>query len=218
MKILGLDEAGRGAVVGPLVIAGAMFNDRDFKKLKDLGVKDSKLLSKEVREKLFDEIKKMCLDYKIIKIFPKEIDQRFSVNTNLNQLEGLKFTEIINKLNPDKSIIDCPTKNTEGFSMYLKKFLDFDCSLVCENFADENYFEVGAASILAKVIRDREIKKIEEDIGEEIGAGYPSDPKTLNFVEKTLKNKKWVNNYVRKSWLTFQRIKEESEQKTISEF
>lgn len=218
MNILGLDEAGRGSVVGPLVVAGVLIKDVDSKKLRDMGIKDSKLLNKKIREDFFPKIKKIAVNYKIIIVDSKEIDQRFSVNTNLNQLEAIKFSEIINELKPDIAVIDCPTRNTERFSLYMKRFIENDCELKCENFADKNHIEVGAASILAKVTRDREIKKIEKEIGEKIGAGYPSDPVTLKFVEKTLKNKDWLNKYVRKTWLTFQRIKEEKEQKTISEF
>lgn len=218
MNVLGLDEAGRGSVVGPLVVAGVLMKDVDSKTLKNMGVKDSKLLNKKTREDFFPKIKKIAVNYKIIIVDSKEIDQRFSVNTNLNQLEAIKFSEIINELKPDIAVIDCPTRNTEKFRLYMKKFIESDCELKCENFADKNHIEVGAASILAKVTRDREIKKIEKEIGEEIGAGYPSDPVTLKFVEKTLKNKDWLNKYVRKTWLTFQRIKEEKEQKTISEF
>ena len=218
MKVLGEDEAGRGSVVGPLVISGALFKKEDSEKLKKMGVKDSKLLSKKMREELFEKIKKLAIGYHIIKVEPSEIDQRFSVNTNLNQLEAIKFAEIINELKPDVAIIDCPTRNTESFEVYIRRFIDVKCKLKCENLADENYFEVGAASILAKVTRDREIEKIEKETGETIGAGYPSDPKTLKFVEKSLQNKEWLNKYIRRTWLTFQRIKEENEQKRISEF
>ncbi len=215
--IMGIDEAGRGPVIGPMVVCGAMFKEEDIKKLKALDVKDSKLLSKKRREELFSEIKKIAVDYKIIKISPKEIDQRFQVNTNLNQLEALKFVDIINSLKPDVAIIDTPERNTNKFKAYLKRYLTHDCELVCENFADTNHIEVGAASVLAKVTRDSSIRKIEEDIGETIGAGYPSDPTTIRFVEKAM-NQKELLKYVRKSWFTFQRLKEESEQTKLSKW
>ncbi len=215
--ILGIDEAGRGPVIGPMVICGALFNEKDIGKLKELNVKDSKLLSKKRREELFDKIKEIAVDYEIIKIGPKEIDQRFQVNTNLNQLEALKFVDIINKLKPDVAIIDTPERNTEKFKNYLKRYLTHECELMCENFADTNHIEVGAASVLAKVTRDSSIEKIEKDIGEVIGAGYPSDPTTIKFVEKAM-NKKELLKYVRKSWFTFQRLKEENEQTKLSKW
>ena len=217
MKVLGIDEAGKGPVVGPLVIAGALFESEDTSELSKIGVKDSKLLSPQKREELFKKIKKIAVSYKIIKVEPREIDERFYVNTNLNQLEAIKFAEIINELKPDVAIIDTPTKNTKSFENYLKKFLNHDCVLKCENFADLNHVEVGAASILAKVTRDREIKRIEKEIGEKIGAGYPSDPTTIKFVEKAFKFKKWLN-HVRKTWFTFQRIKEEKEQTKLGDW
>ncbi|MCD6575733.1 MAG: ribonuclease HII [Nanoarchaeota archaeon] len=215
--VLGIDEAGKGPVVGPLVIAGALFKKSDLKKLKKIGVKDSKLIPPQKREELLEEIKKIALRHMIIKVNPIEIDQRFSVSTNLNQLEAIKFAEIINELKPDVAVIDTPTVNTKGFENYLRRFLEHECELKCENYADKNHVEVGAASIIAKVERDKEIKSIEEKIGEEIGAGYPSDPTTIKFVEKAFKTKKWLE-HIRKTWFTFQRIKEENEQKKLSEW
>ena len=215
--ILGIDEAGRGPVIGPMIICGALFREKDVEKLRMLDVKDSKLLSKKRREELFDKIKEIAVDYQIIKIGPKEIDQRFEVNTNLNQLEAMKFVDIINKLKPSVAIIDAPERNTEKFKNYLKRYLTHDCELVCENFADTNHIEVGAASVLAKVTRDSSIRKIENEIGESIGAGYPSDPTTLEFVEKAMNNKKLLK-YVRKSWFTFQRLKEKKEQTKLSKW
>ncbi|MCD6547190.1 MAG: ribonuclease HII [Nanoarchaeota archaeon] len=214
MKILGIDEAGRGPVIGPLVIAGALIDKDNVKKLKQIGVKDSKLIPKEKREDLFHEIKKL-VKYKVIEISPEEIDQRYNVNTNLNQLEALKFAEIINELKPDIAIIDTPTKNTKAFKNYLKKFLTHNCRLLCENYADLNHVEVGAASIIAKVIRDKRIEEIKKEVGEEIGAGYPSDEITLKFVEKALKDKS-LRKYIRKSWYTYQKIKAEKEQTKLS--
>ena len=217
MKILGIDEAGKGPVVGPLVIAGALFEKKDAKSLKKLGVKDSKLLTPQKREELFDKIKEIAVNYKIVKVEPREIDERFSANTNLNQLEAIKFAEIINELKPNVAIIDTPTRNTKSFENYLRRFLNHECELKCENYADLNHIEVGAASILAKVTRDREIKRIEKEIGEKIGAGYPSDPTTIKFVEKAFKTKKWLA-HVRKTWFTFQRIKEEKEQTKLGDW
>jgi ribonuclease HII len=215
--ILGIDEAGKGPVVGPLVIAGALFQEEKKNALREIGVKDSKLLTPEKREELFEKVKYLAEAYKVIEVSPSEIDARFSVNTNLNQLEAIKFAEIINDLKPDVVIIDTPTKNTKSFENYLKKFLNHECVIKCENFADLNHVEVGAASIIAKVIRDREIKRIENEIGEKIGAGYPSDPQTIEFVKKAFDKKEW-HKYIRKTWFTFQRIKEEKEQMRLEKW
>lgn len=216
--ILGIDEAGKGPVVGDLVIVGALFRETDSKKLKELGVKDSKLLAPKKREELFEGVKSLALAHKIVKVSPKEIDQRFAVNTNLNQLEAIKFAEIINELKPDVAVIDCPSANTKKFHEYLKQFVEHDCKIKCENYADLNHLEVGAASIIAKVTRDAGIREIEKRIGAEIGAGYPSDPVTIKFIENAINNKDWMRKYVRNTWFTVQRIKDEKSQSRLSEF
>lgn len=216
--ILGIDEAGKGPVLGDLVIVGAAFKKSKKSLLKELGVKDSKLLTAKRREELFEKIKELADKYEIITVSPQEIDQRYNIGTNMNKLEAAKFAELINKIKPDIAVIDCPSANTKGFADYMSQFLTHKCRLVCENYADKNHIEVSAASVIAKVTRDAGIKEIEKGIGMPIGAGYPSDPVTIKFIEKILKNKEFVNKYVRKTWFTFQNIKGNKEQKKIGEF
>ena len=216
--ILGVDEAGKGPVVGPLVIVGAVFKKSQQKQLQKMGVKDSKLLTPHKREELLPKIEKICQRYKLIEVSPQEIDQRFSIGSNLNKLEAAKFAELINELKPDIAIIDCPSANTKGFAAYLSKFLTHKCELVCENYADLNHLEVGAASIIAKVNRDARIREIEKAVKIPVGIGYPSDPVTLKFVEQILNNKELLSKYVRKTWLTFQNIKNRKAQKKLDEF
>ncbi|MDD5182285.1 MAG: ribonuclease HII [Candidatus Nanoarchaeia archaeon] len=216
--ILGIDEAGKGPVIGPLVIVGAVFRKSQQKQLLKMGVKDSKLLTPHKREELLPKIEKICQRFKLISVSPQEIDQRFSIGSNLNKLEAAKFAELINELKPDIAIIDCPSANTKGFAAYLSKFLTHECELRCENYADRNHLEVGAASIIAKVNRDAAIKEIEKEVGMPVGIGYPSDPVTLKFVEATLNNKEIISRYVRKTWLTFQNIKNSKEQKKLGDF
>jgi ribonuclease HII len=216
--IMGVEEAGRGPIVGPMIITGVVFMKSDLPKLKEIGVKDSKMLSRKQREALFPKIQKIAKDYRIIEVSPQEIDQRYAVGINLNKLEAVKFAELINELKPDVAIIDCPSPNPKGFEQYLSQFISHKCRIVCENYADKNYLEVGASSILAKVTRDWKIDEIAKAVGMPIGVGYPHDEVTLKFVEKALKNKEWLNKYVRKTWLTFERVKNEKEQKKLGEF
>lgn len=216
--ILGIDEAGRGPIVGPMVLAGVLIEEGAEKELKDIGVKDSKLLSAKVREKLFPKIEKIAKKTMVIEVSPQEIDARFAVSTNLNVLEASKMAELINKIKPDVAILDCPTVNTKKFKTeVLGKFLEHKCEIIAENYADKNYVVVGAASIIAKVIRDKRIAEIQKAVGMPIGVGYTHDETTLKFVELALKNPEWLNKYVRKSWLTFQRIKHGKEQKKLSD-
>ena len=217
MKVLGIDEAGRGAFIGPLVVAGFMIEEKRIPFLKEMGVKDSKLLSKRRRESLYDELIRIG-KYEVIKTSPREIDQRFRNGMNLNQLELIKMVEIINKLKPDKAIIDSPHPIPDKFKVEIElKVNHKKCEIVCENKADYKYVIVGAGSVIAKVVRDREIEKIEREVGVELGVGYPHSEKTLEFARKAMRTGRGLI-HVRKSWETYSRLKAEGEQKSIGDF
>lgn len=217
--VLGIDEAGRGAVVGPLIIAGAMFNEQDLPKLKALDVRDSKELTPQRREFLEEKIKDLTVDFVVVSISARKIDELRSQGTNLNRIEIDYMTEIIKTLKPDKVVVDSPEANTQKIKdEILGKLEGMETEVVSENYADKKYPEVSAASILAKVIRDRSIKSLEQRLGEEIGAGYPSDERTIDFLKRTLEKYKDYPDFVRKSWVTSQRVKGESDQRKLGNF
>jgi len=216
MKLVcGIDEAGRGPVIGPLVIAGVLVDEKHLDKLKDDGIKDSKLLSPSQRKKLFDHVKKSVKDYKIIIVLPAEIDKAVEKN-NLNWLEADKSIEIINALKPEKAMLDCPSNNVSAYKNYVYERLDNkNIALHSEHKADLNHVEVAAASILAKVTRDSEIEKIHKKIGIDFGSGYPADPKTKEFLVK------YHNKYpdiFRKSWASYKNIANKESQSGLSSF
>ncbi len=219
--ICGCDDAGKGPMLGPMILAGVSIEEDKIEKLKEIGVKDSKLLSPKQREEIYKKIIKIVKEYKIIKISPKEIDEAvLSKTTNLNWLEADKMAEIINSLKADKSIIDCPSPNIIKFSAYVKNKLNVKTELVAEHKA-ERFFPVGAASILAKVTRDEEIEKIQKYIPYNIGSGYPSDPITKKFLKE---HGHEYPDIFRKSWATYSRFqsnnsdKKEKKQKSLSDF
>jgi ribonuclease HII len=202
-----------------MVLAGIVLDEKDIPTLKELGVKDSKLLSPQQREQIYSKITKTIKTYKIVKIFPEEIDNTLnSPTTNLNWLEGDKMIEIINALKADKAIVDCPSPNIQAFTHYLEGKLTSKTKIQCEHKADLNFLIVGAASILAKVTRDREVEIIKRRIGKEFGSGYPSDPLTKKFLEEH-----W-NTYpeiFRHSWSSYKKYSEgvkSKKQKSLSEF
>lgn len=211
----GVDEAGRGPVLGPLVICGVIIDERDEVKLRELGVKDSKLLTKQSRNELYTNILKIIKAKKVIKIFPDEIDARASVNLNLNELEAVKTAEILNNLKPDYAIVDCPSPNILAFRDYIMRFIEGEIKILPEHKADLNHMAVAAASIIAKVERDREIEMIEKELNIEIGSGYPSDPKTQKFLEEN-----W-NRYpglFRKTWDSWKVARDKKVQKGLFDF
>jgi ribonuclease HII len=215
MKVAGIDEAGRGSLVGPLVIAGLMVDEGVLEELAVKGITDSKLLSHDKRAE-FEKYLKKSFKYEIVKIMPHEIDSGKDVGNNLNLLEAMKMADIINRLNPDKVYVDSPG-GISKFVTSLKKYLDIECEIVAEYKADLKYPIVGGASILAKQERDRDLRKIEKETGVELGVGYPHDERTINGVKDNLKNGK-LKKHIRKSWSTWGRIVEEKEQKKISDW
>jgi len=215
--VLGIDEAGKGPVIGPLVICGYMIKEADIKKLAKLGVKDSKLLSPKRREHMEKKLKEISHDFIVLSIPAREIDRLREVK-NLNKIEMEHIQKIVNLLTPDKVIIDAFETNTKKFCEKIKQGITCNPKIIAENFADSKYHVVGAASILAKVQRDREIKKISDYIGEDIGSGYPSDERTIKFLKSWMNNKGNSLEFVRHSWLTFELIKRQNEQKKLGIF
>lgn len=205
--IAGLDEAGRGPVIGPMVVAIAYCHEEFFSKLQKMGVKDSKLLSDKERQDLFDKVTKL-VKYEYLVVDIKEIDIAVLEN-KLNSLEMNKFLELINKHKPIKAIVDCPVKNTEKFQNEMQT--KTKTLIQAENKADLNHVIVAAASIIAKEVREREIKKLKIRYGIDFGSGYPSDPYTKEFI----KNNWDKYDIFRKSWQTYKVIKEGKVQTTL---
>ncbi len=211
--VLGIDEAGRGPVLGPMIMAGVMIEEGKEKMLGE--VKDSKFLYHRKRIKLAKHLKEH-FKYKIIIVPPKEIDNALnSENLNLNWLEAHKQAEIINSLKPDVAIIDCPSINSFKFKQYLKNLLnDKSIKLIVEHKADANYPICSAASIIAKVKREEEMTKIKKKYGK-CGPGYPSNQTTQNFVKKY--GKKYPE-IMRQTWSTYKRYHKEDGQKSVMDY
>ncbi|MBI4015647.1 MAG: ribonuclease HII [Candidatus Aenigmarchaeota archaeon] len=215
--LLGIDEAGRGAVVGPLVIGGVVIEETDEKKLKEMGAKDSKLLTPLQREKLEIKIKAVVKDFVLIKISAQQIDEMRAAKKNLNRIEAEKMAEIIKVFGPDTAVVDAPQVSTEKFKAYLLAMAKNHTKIIAENYADKNWPVVSAASILAKVERDREIEQIKKLVGVNFGVGYPHDSRTIEFVKKCLKEKKNLE-WIRHSWETVRELKGKKKQKGLTDF
>lgn len=224
MFYIGIDDAGRGPVIGPMILAGVLAEERQILKFKELGVKDSKMLTKKRRKHLSREIKKIALSYHIVKSSPVEIDDGISQKINLNKIEAHKAAEIINKLMKKvpkaEIIIDCPSPNKIAWQNYLDGHIDCGkkINLKCEHKADVNHVIVGAASILAKVTRDNEVDKIIKKYDVECGSGYPSDPICKKFLETPKARKLAKIGLIRKSWATWKNQVNKKSQKKLGDF
>jgi len=211
-------QAGRGAIIGPLVIAGVTIEKRDEKKLKALGVKDSKQLSPIRREELAREIENIAKNIVVMRVQPCKIDSYREQGINLDKIEAMKIAQIID-MSEGKVFVDSLEQNTKRFKDLIVSFLqNKKRDLVVENYLDERITAVSAASIIAKVERDKAIEEIKRKVGHDFGVGYSHDKKTVEFLEKLLKEKKEFPPYVRKSWITARLIREKSWQKKLKDF
>ena len=214
--ILGIDEAGRGSVIGPMVIAGVMIDEKDEGKLRKIGAKDSKMLSPHQRERLYPLIKKIAKDYVALKVSAKEIDE-MRKEKNLNIIEAEKMAQIIKALKADKAYVDTPQASTVKFKAILLNLAQNHTEIIAENYCDERYPVCSAASIIAKVERDSEVEKIKKIVGFDFGVGYSHDARSIEFVKKCLKEKKFLE-YIRQSWVTVDSLKSKKEQKSLKEY
>lgn len=208
MKLLGIDDAGRGPVLGPMTLAGVIIDSEEQEsEIKALNAKDSKLLTPLQRRTIAEKIKPQFKHF-IVTSSPKQIDD----SSNLNYLEAIKTAQIINHLTKDltektKAIVDCPSVNIEAWSRDVQKLLENPDNIIlsCEHKADANHPIVGAASILAKEKREEEIYKLKLQHKIDFGSGYPADPKTKKFIQENFDNEKY-SPIIRFSWNTVKKL------------
>ena len=196
MRVCGVDDAGRGSVLGPLVIAGISIERSKIKLLSEMGVKDSKELTPKSREKLYKKIISIVDDFYVAKIPPRVIDKSVSKN-ELNQLEEKYMAKVIKKLGPQFSYVDSCDVNPKRFGLHISKMAKTG-KIYSSHHADKKYPVVSAASIIAKVNRDRAIEKLRKIY--DLGSGYPSDPKTMKFINEWVSENGDTPIFVRKSW------------------
>jgi ribonuclease HII len=196
--ICGVDEAGRGPVLGPMVVAAVAIEDDA--PLRNMQVRDSKKLTPARRRELAAMITETCrVEFRVIS--HEEIDAR-GTKTSLNELEAVVFASLIDRLKAEVVYVDACDANEDHFRQMVSGKLSYRPRIVCEHRADDNYPIVSAASIIAKTNRDRIVSEMQAEIGQEIGSGYSSDPTTISFLQKWIKEKGDLPPYTRRSWAT----------------
>ncbi|KXA90478.1 hypothetical protein AKJ62_00875 [candidate division MSBL1 archaeon SCGC-AAA259D14] len=203
--VVGVDESGRGPVIGPLVACGVMVSEENLEVLSEAGVRNSKKLSPERRERLANTIRKAAEAYEVVELGARTIDRLSGDGVNLNRIEAVGFASILKGLDADEAYIDSAGASPEKFVDILQGFLNADIDLTVECKADKNYSVVSAASILAKVKRDKRVEELGKEYSE-IGSGYPSDKRTVRFLRKQMENRAKLPDFVRKSWKTVNRL------------
>jgi len=217
--ICGVDEAGRGPVIGPMVIAGVKLGD-DAELIKNR-VKDSKKLSPNRREHLAKIIKEIAIGYEVLIISASDIDDMRKVMT-LNEIEVNGFIKIIKKLRPEICYVDSADVNEKRFGNDILSGLSFKPEIISKHKADDIYPIVGAASILAKTRRDEEVRKIAEKLEQKLnlplGSGYPADVITQKFLKTWLETYKKLPPHVRHSWKTAQNLLKEKNIRKLDDY
>lgn len=210
--VLGLDEAGRGPLLGPMVLCG-VYGSTSL--LKNMGVRDSKQLTAKARETLAERIKEECR-WTAVVVTPMEIDEAV-FRGELNELEARRFASIIREMGCQEAVVDCADVDEKRFATKIASLSG--CSrVIAEHKADANYPSVSAASIVAKTMRDSIISDIQSETQEPIGSGYPSDAVTIRFVTKHYMEHSSFPPFVRKSWEPVKRIAAISKVKSLDDF
>lgn len=219
MKILGIDEAGRGPVIGSMFVGGFMIENSENQKLRDMGVKDSKKLSGKKRERIADQLRGMGESY-VREITATEIDDLREVMT-LNEIEIQGFVDVIQKFEPDKIIVDLPEPDGKRFGRKLKSKLPEryqETEIIAEHGADDEYPVVSAASILAKSARESQVEELHSKYGYDFKSGYPHDQETRDFLAEYLKEKGEFPPETRESWSTADKVRKKVDQSGLGDF
>lgn len=200
--ICGIDEAGRGPVLGPLVVCGvAVESDQE---LRSIGVKDSKKLSASRRSAIEPQIRRVA-KVEVVEVQAEEIDA-LRESMTMNELEARVFATIIERLHPEMAYLDAADANEAAFGRMVQSQLRCSARTCSRHKADELFPVVSAASVVAKVARDARVREIEAEIGQPIGSGYTSDPKTISFLRNWIGKNGSFPPHTRRSWATSQNL------------
>lgn len=206
----GVDEAGRGPVIGPMILT-IVCGERDL--LEKIGSRDSKSLTPARRENIALRIRKEAQYIESTEISAEELNQSMQSRT-LNEIEMDAVTGLLRKARY-VTYVDCFDVNEERGSRNLSDGADFP--VICLHEADRFIPAVSAASIISKVTRDARMKEIEKEYGV-MGSGYPSDPRTVSFLENAIREGTDLEKIVRKKWKTYTNMKKKFGQKDIYRF
>ncbi len=214
--LLGVDEAGRGSVIGPLVVGGFLVRSDRLDALRDTGAKDSKALSPAARESVYAALASVG-ERRAIAIPPRTID-RHVVHGGLNRLEAAVFARLVRELAPTRAMVDACDVNAHRFGALVRRLAGDRIPVVARHHADRDDPVVGAASVVAKVRRDRAIAALRRRYGAGLGSGYPSDARTIAFLREACAPGGPPPPFIRRSWETMKRVKPVPPARTLDAF
>jgi ribonuclease HII len=220
-SVAGIDDAGRGPIIGPLVIAGVLMDEERIREFVSMGVRDSKLLTTERRSDLAKKIQATASRISYHEITPAEIDEvvlKARKLQKLNLLEAKSMAKVIADLNPAAVWVDASDVKPERYARQILDELPASLKrivLISEHKADRKYPIVSAASIMAKVKRDAAISALWEEYGK-FGSGYVTDPATIAFLKEWRRTHDHYPPIVRKSWRTLREIESDRVQTRLT--
>jgi ribonuclease HII len=194
----GVDEAGRGSIIGPLVVAGVGIRESKIARLSEMGVRDSKALTPKARARLFGQIIKVVDSVCIRKVDPAQVDGSVMIR-GLNRLEAKVMASVIDNIGADEVYVDCCDVNPERYRNSIGQHLNCSPKVHSMHHADAINVVVSAASIVAKITRDHEVQLIRNRY-RSIGSGYPSDEQTMRFIRHWVNKNGSAPEFARKSW------------------
>lgn len=200
----GIDEAGRGPVMGPLVVAGVMVEDPA--PLAELGCRDSKMVSPAKREFIARALRRDPAVRIEVRVISAEVLDAERQSRGLNQIESERFRDIALAFRPDHLFVDACDTDAKRFGREVGRGLGRKTKVVSEHKADDTYPVVGAASIIAKVTRDAAIaelaRRLERKLEMPLGSGYAHDERTRTFLAAWHARFGDVPEGTRRSWQT----------------
>jgi len=215
-RILGLDEAGRGSLIGPLVVGGFVARRSDLPELIRLGVRDSKLLSPQRRSELYGALTALGGCHSIA-LSPRTIDRHVRRH-GLNVLEAQAFADLLCEAAPSEAFVDACDVDADRFGRTIVRMARTTVPVYARHEADRFVPVVSAASIIAKVRRDRAVARIRRAVGTDFGSGYPGDERTRAFVERLLRRPVRSPTWLRESWSTTKRMRQEALLRPLESF
>jgi ribonuclease HII len=216
MRVVGVDEAGRGSFVGPLVVGGFAVDDPDLESIRAAGARDSKELTPAARNEVYARLVRLG-DVTSVALTPRVVDRAVRYG-GLNDLEAEAFGTVIRRLGGEEARVDACDTNEARFGRRVSARAGGGTRIISRHHADRDDPLVGAASIVAKVRRDRALARLRENLGVEIGSGYPSDAQTVEFVRTHLQRVEGAPIWLRISWATMTRVKPAPPAITLEKF
>ncbi len=216
MQRIGTDEAGKGPVLGPMVAAAVRADPAD---LPD-GIDDSKRLAPETRDRLAGALadsEDVAVGLAVV-----STDRIDDPETDMNTLTVEAQASAVAAVASDGDAVhaDAGDVSESRFARRVGEAVGragVDADVTATHGADEDDPLVGAASVVAKVERDRRIDRLAEEYGD-VGSGYPGDATTREFLRRYVGDHGTLPACARASWQTCADLLAAAEQSSLEEF